>query len=371
MYSRPLARTTRLRASIARSIAAFAAVLSLTTLSSNTAAAGAHQNVPVMTQNTYLGADVTPLFNAQTLQEAIAAAAAAWLDVQATDIPARAAKIADEIVAAEPALVALQEAVQWTGPDSTGSTIQYDFLQSILDELDSKGGHYALLRVIDNLDITVPIGNPATGPFVHVVDRDVVLARTGLTPRNLSISNVQAANFSTLLSIPTVLGPLTIPRSWISADVSIRGTSFRFVETHLEAFSALIQEAQAAELVAGPAATFLPVVMVGDFNSNANGEPNLPDNTPTYGDLLGAGFSDIWTTAGHKIGNTCCQEPDLLNFPSDLSERIDLVLVNAGIGAAIARLDGDRNEDRISAPDGSLWPSDHAGLIAMLKIPSP
>lgn len=328
--------------------------------------ADTHQNIKVMTQNVYFGADLSPIFGAP---DPIAAAAFVWAEVQATDIPGRAAEIGDQIAQAEPALVALQEAARWTGPDSTGATVQYDFLQSILQEITAKGGHYAAIKVVNDLDMTVPIGYAMTGPFVHFTDRDILLARTDLPPQKLSFANIQGGPFNALLMVPTGFGLITVPRSWISADVNIGGRAFRIITTHLESFSSATQVSQAAELLTGPADTSLPVVMMGDFNSNANGQPNLPDNTPTYQDLLDGGLTDIWNVVGHKIGNTCCQAGDLLNFPSQLTERLDLVLVKGGVTAASERIFDDHSGDRVSSSAGPLWPSDHGGLVSMLKIP--
>ncbi len=65
---------------------------------------------------------------------------------------------------------------------------------------------------------------------------------------------------------------------------------FRFVNTHLEAFHPLIRQAQAIELVApgGPATSTLPVVLVGDINSDDD-TVVFPD-TLAYEALLTAGL---------------------------------------------------------------------------------
>lgn len=346
-------------------------MVSLASGESKAESAGGHQNVLVMTQNDYLGADLSPIFSATDPAAVAAAAAVVWGEVQGSDIPRRAAKIGDEIAAAQPDLVALQETVQWL----LNGSVQFDFLQSILDELDSRGAHYSTIgHPLINLTASLPVAGIGVVTFV---DREALLARTDLPSQNLSISNIQAEHFSTIISVPiSVPIPgsfLPIPRGWISADVSIRGNTFRFITTQLESINQpidpTVQVAQAAELLSGPANTTLPVVMAGDFNSNANGMEAL-DNTPTYDELLAGGLDDIWTEVdGHKIGNTCCQAANLLNFPSELFERIDLVLVNGGIQPVLGRDTGIQNGSRISAPDGRLWPSDHAGLVSMLKIP--
>lgn len=106
-------------------------------------------------------------------------------------------------------------------------------------------------------------------------------------------------------------------------------------------------------MVSDAANTSLPVVMVGDFNSNANGEPDLPDNTPTYSALIDAGFEDAWTVLNPGVtGNTCCQAPDLSNPTSDLSERIDLVLTRAGMGELVLRVGWRRDDLPFHAPLG-------------------
>jgi endonuclease/exonuclease/phosphatase family metal-dependent hydrolase len=153
-------------------------------------------------------------------------------------------------------------------------------------------------------------------------------------------------------------------RSWISADVKVRGKTIRVITTHLESFDLTVQEQQGMELVSGPADTPLPVMLSGDFNSSADGGP---DATPTYPNLIAAGFEDLWSIA-HPLepGDTCCQDADLMNAVSALFERIDLVLARGGFGVASIELVGNVPADK--TPSG-LWPSDHAGIVAMPRIP--
>ena len=58
----------------------------------------------------------------------------------------------------------------------------------------------------------------------------------------------------------------------MSADITVDGTTFRFVTTHLDTgqITPLIQQAQVAELLAVENASGLPVIYAGDFNSSAN-----------------------------------------------------------------------------------------------------
>lgn len=324
------------------------------------------RNVTVMTYNVYLGADVSPLLGASTESELQMAVAAIWAQVQASNIPLRASRIAGNIKSLEPDLVGLQEVAQWsTGPSPDSTKVQYDFLQLILADLADDGAHYVPVVVHDNLDATAPtlVGN--TPLFVRFVDRDVLLARSDLPAADLKLSDLQAHSFSTLLTFMSPLfGEFTVPRGWISADVKVRGKTFRFITTHLETFNSSVNVAQGQELLDGPAKTSMPVVMAGDFNSSANGGFDVTD---TYPNIIDTGFQDAWAEINPNLaGDTCCQAADLSNSSSDLFERIDLIFTNGGVGASSAQLVGDQPIDS-GVP---YWASDHAGVVATLKLPT-
>jgi len=125
--------------------------------------------------------------------------------------------------------------------------------------------------------------------------------------------------------------------------------TFRFVNTHLEAYDEGTRAAQRDELLAR--LTGGPVILVGDFNA-------IPDRVGMPGDYL-----DAWT-AGTGPGHTCGQAPDLANEQSLLSERIDYVWVR-GARVTGCTLIGDDPADRTCV---GLWPSDHAGVIATVDL---
>ena len=112
-----------------------------------------------------------------------------------------------------------------------------------------------------------------------------------------------------------------------------------------------LRETELAEL---EGASPLPVVIAGDVNAVAAA-------------FTSAGFGDAWTIAHPKdAGFTCCQPGDLRNVVSALTQRIDFVLMKGGFGVdGIDRI-GVRTADRTAS---GLWPSDHAGLAAVLTIP--
>ena len=141
----------------------------------------------------------------------------------------------------------------------------------------------------------------------------------------------------------------------------------RFVTTHLEGLDPLVQLAQASEILAGPANTPLPVVLVCDCNSSASGAD--PDATPTYALLRNAGFGDAWASKHPGAdGLTCCQDADLRNVPSALFERLDYILFRGDFDVRHASLLGARPGDRTDELD-RVWPSDHAGVSATLELP--
>ncbi|HSB69835.1 MAG TPA: endonuclease/exonuclease/phosphatase family protein [Candidatus Methylomirabilis sp.] len=330
-----------------------------------------NRTITVMTRNLYLGADLVPVLTAPP-DEFPFRVAAAWATVQATNFPARAQVLADEIAVKQPDLIGLQEAELWRiqspGDFLTGNTpattVVFDFVELLLGALNARGLQYEVVAITTNFDIEAPSITPNfTFDDIRLTDRDVILARTDLKTADLKLSNVQVGNFVSKLFVLVGDLPVAVPRGWAAVDVKVRGKSFRFVTTHLEVFSPLVQVNQARELLKGPGATDLPVVFAGDFNSCAS--PPCLDQTPTYGNLIAAGLVDAWSLAGSGAGFTCCQAENLLNPISTLNERIDFVLFRGPFTVVDADLVGDTLADR--TPSG-LWPSDHAGVVTTLQF---
>jgi len=349
-----------------RIIAATLSVVALVVLQVAPADAAHRRPAESMSYNIYLGGDLAPVLAAQTLPQAVAAATGVYLQVVSTDFAARAESIADEIGATQPTLIGLQEVSLWRtdtpadGPATPAEVETFDFLEILRDTLDDRGLHYEPVSVVENFDGEVPT---ALGFDARLTDRDVILARTDLRKSRLKLSKPRAGHYENNLVIESpALGRLEILRGWASIDAKVRGKKYRFVNTHLEAFSPVAQVAQARELLDGPADARIPVVLVGDFNSAADGS-----TTPTYQMLLDDGFTDAWSQAiPGEPGYTCCQAADLRNAASLLDERIDLVLFRgAGFRADGAEVVGDEPADR--TPSG-LWPSDHAGVHTDLSF---
>jgi len=146
----------------------------------------------------------------------------------------------------------------------------------------------------------------------------------------------------------------------------MRGTGFRFVTTHLDSVSPPIRVAQASELLRTAANTSLPVVMAGDFNIAA--DTSLDPSFPAYQAIINAGFTEAWPSKrAPDPGFTAHQAENLLNPTSQLSHRIDLVMLRGRFDVTDISLIGNQQADRTSS---GLWPSDHAGVAATLRLPA-
>ncbi len=347
--------------------------------------------VRVMTRNLYLGADLTPAIEAQNREAFVEANGKVLRDVTANDFPVRAKGLAKEILKKKPDLVGLQEVALWrTGPPSlepllnsaakpTATAVRYDYLKELLSRLNKGQKRYRVAVVQDEFDFEAPAnenGQPGDGPNGVIKDaeingrltmRDAILVRTGA---GVTSTRKRMGHFSNLLVVKVSGVSVTVTRGWVSIDAKVRGShKFRFVNTHLEAFDPAsevpsIRARQASELVAagGPATSKLPVILVGDLNSD--------DNTVESGDrqayrtLLKAGMRERSTAK--PLG--CCLESSLLavgsgGSVSDFDHQVDHVMTR------------DPKEVKLKAsyvtgrqPVNGFWDSDHAGLFSALRF---
>jgi endonuclease/exonuclease/phosphatase family metal-dependent hydrolase len=314
-----------------------------------------------MTRNLFLGADLRPvslaLADPERLAEVPGIVAAIFNPdeplgaVQRTDFARRAIAIASEIAATRPDVIGLQEAAVWRTrePVAAAPTIVTDHLEILEAALARRGLAYRRAAVVTNGEVELP---SAAGLGVGLTDRGAIVARS-----ELALSNARAGNFANALQVTTAQGAFPFKRGWASVDVDLPGGAVRFVTTHLEVRSRA-QEHQLDELLAGPADTTLPVVLVGDFNARPG--------SATYERARAAGFADAWT-AVHPDGPpglTCCHRLPLADSGDELQSRIDLILTR-GLDVSDAVTVGARPVDFAAG----LWPSDHAGVVATLAAP--
>ena len=315
--------------------------------------------VKVMTRNMDAGTDLLYVAGA-----GLAGVLPTYLEIKDVDFSNRADLLAAEIEAQEPYLISLQEATRWLAVSTVDPTknISIDQLDLLMSALAARGQHYEVVAVNKLSDMTLPV-DPGVDPtfLLQFTDRDVILARSDLKQSELDISNIRINRYQTILQfpVPGTTPTLYVPilRGWISADVKIRGKQLRFVNTHLESFHAGIQGAQALELLEAMNQTNLPVVLAGDFNSNADQVGVVyPDDTPTYALILSAGYKDVWSEL--RPGDSGYTWPLFFEDPVSSTypfERIDLIF--------------ERNMTMLDIqPTGTTFPfaSDHAGVVATL-----
>ena len=311
----------------------------------------------IMTRNMDAGTDLNLIF---VYYPDIPTGVSATLDqVISTDIPARAKSLADEIRTSQPDLIALQEVTEWRTGACGATTTLYDQLQLLLDALASRHMEYTPLAV----DTVTSIEAPALSGCVRYTDRNAILVRTHLRPTDIEISNIQTYHYAAYLDLSQIgiLGFPLIYNGYISADVKAGSDTFRLFDTHLASTysfdpTGLLQVAQAQELVAALNGTSLPVVLAGDFNSNAE---LGPEQTATVSLIQAAGFSDVWRLF-NPVGTGFTWPlyyEDTASGPAVPNERIDLIFTRSVRALKV-------DETGTTAP----WASDHAGVVAMTQI---
>jgi Endonuclease/Exonuclease/phosphatase family len=340
----------------------------------------------VMTRNLYLGADLSPAITAPNLPAFVEANGAILRQVTATNFPVRAKGLASEILDEQPDLVGLQEVALWrTGPPSiapllggpkTATTVRYDFLQLLLDQLNKNGEQYRAAVVEPEFDSEAPanenlVSNDGPPPIVNaelnarLTMRDVILERVDNS--SVKVSNPQGGHFQNLLVLPILGNPVPVTRGWTAVDAQVRGSgSFRFVNTHLEAFDPRTQHPsirakQAGELIApgGPASSDLPDVLVGDLNSDD--DTVVPDDQQAYRALLDGGLVERST----NDPLSCCIESSFdltTGTAAEFDHQVDHVMTDTSTVDLVDSAVTGRTMQN------GYWDSDHAGVFSALRM---
>lgn len=371
-------------------VALIALVVALTAFAGVAQAKTKGSIVNVMTRNLYLGADLTPAIQSKSTSEFIEANGAIFRQVEATNFPVRARGLAKEILQNQPDLVGLQEVALWrTAPPSLGpvfsgkpeaTTVKYDFLKLLLAQLNKKKNLYRPVVVQDEFDFEAPAdanGQPGDGPGGagvlanaeingRLTMRDVILVRLH---SGVSTSNPKSGHFAHPL-IVKVAGTkeVSVTRGWTSVDASVRGSrKFHFVNTHLEAFDneaevPSIRAQQASELVApgGPATSKLPVILLGDLNSDIKTEVK-PGDSQAYRVMVEAGFRE---RAASKPNGCCLNSYDLKSGSvAEFDHKVDHVMTN--LPKKVKLVDSEVTGRQ---KQNGYFDSDHAGLFSSLSL---
>jgi len=323
--------------------------------------------IKVITRNIYVGADVDRVIAGEE-----GALDAVMQQLFSTSYPDRAGGLANEILSSRPHLIGIQEASYIAGNIQGMGYIKMDYLDILQQILQAYGLNYTAFRSNENVNVTMDLGGDY---FIQLIDYDAILVRDDVKTSDY-FTKKYLANFE-------VLG-LTINRSFSAITAKVGKRSYRFVNTHLEPVPVYapglieVQNGQAQELLGYLQSETLPVILVGDFNSEATRSAG-----ETYQLIKSSGFVDVWTRnlrRKNRWGFTSSHDKDLRNTEFTLDHRIDLIFVrsNVGfhgwhvIGPVYAWIVGDELKDRIWVGEpynAWIWPSDHAGVIARLWIP--
>jgi endonuclease/exonuclease/phosphatase family metal-dependent hydrolase len=354
--------------------------------------------VTVMTRNLYLGADINRPVNAAlaaqqaggTPQQVLVALANATHVTRAivdhTDFRVRAGLLADEIVATEPDLVGLQEVAWWRHGvlqlDQVGvanaDVTDYDFLQLLLDALAARGMTYEPVSIAPRADVEAPSFTGTGSPDardVRLTMRDVVLMHV---EDGLSAVDDGQAVYAVNLAVPLLGRTISFDRGYQWVDVRSGATRFRFVNTHLEAFSSDIARAQAAQLLAQAPATDRTTVFVCDCNSdplNGKVKTSIGDTQPhwaAYRLITGTGgFTDEWLQWAPAEQGWTSGLSETVDDPTGVrfDHRIDMVFGRTADGGPLAVDRGRVTGTTVASKDPAtgLWPSDHGGVVLRLR----
>jgi len=341
--------------------------------------------VKVMTQNMDDGTDQTYVIGVLTGQipgvPLESAVDLTFAELQASNFEGRAKLLAKQIAEIKPDFVALQEVALWRfGPTpKTATNVLYDNLDLLLTALQEL--HVPYDFVAENSLTDIALQGDQIGGALRFTDRNALLVRSDRRPDKIDLSNVQSQEFEAAFPFAS----LNITAGWISVDVHVGDKQFRLVTTHLESPIAGVPEAtdvqvaQALELIEQLHDTTIPVVICGDFNSDAN-RGNGVEATPTVDIIEAAGYAETWPKTHHR------RDPGFTwplyledQFPggglpppffaaSEPFERIDLFfskdmdVVRSERVLAPAR--GSRKPDSFETPP---FGSDHAGVIAVFR----
>jgi hypothetical protein len=247
--------------------------------------------------------------------------------------------------------------------------VRYDFLELLLDELNKGNQQYRTVVVQPEFDFEAPanenqVDGDGPAPISNaelngrLTMRDVILARVDA---DIKLSGQKGGHFQELFE-PSILGrTVPVTRGWTQVDARIRGgPPFRFVNTHLEAFdTGSIRAQQAQELIDGAAKSALPVVLLGDLNSD-------DDVKLAYLKLRDAGFEERSTG---DPSSCCINSPDLREGEGgsvvDFDHQVDHIMTKAPVKVQLV----ESSVTGRSIQNG-FWNSDHAGVFSLLRIPA-
>lgn len=369
------------------------------------AALGMAAEIDVMTQNQYLGADLTPVLGAATANpfnpEVFNAAVVMTLQKIAAARPVERAKaLAAQIAQRNPDVVGLQEASRFAclphpsvpevpGRGCDDPDVKGAFNDQLQNTEAALRGKYVVAGKVTNLKVdAIPFAVNGFPAILQVADRDAILVRSGLSASWVNFAPIalcrishEGCNFTTRPPpFTTPLGPIAIERGFLAVDVAVKGHAYRIFNTHLEQRllapnlpeTRLLQVGQASEVLAAALGTWdgqRKLLVVGDINSAP--QDTIPGAPTPYQVFTRNGFTDAWMMRPQADdGLSCCQSESLTNRKSELYERIDMIFTLTQLPLVLdMKLLGNTMGDKTHpAGNGGLWASDHAAVAAKLRL---
>ena len=261
-------------------------------------------------------------------------------------------------------MIGVQEAAIWRrgadgvkdGATTPATQLVYDSTKQLLQALKAAGTPYREVVGRDWFDFEAPT---ALGYDVRLTQRDVILVRKG---SKVKIRKSFRGGFTNHFDVQTQVGVAQSLRGWVGVDGTLAKKKFRFVTTHLEAYSPAIANQQMQQLLkkGGPLGSKKrQSILVGDYNSAPGANANDRGTTRAdnaYDSAIKAGFRNNLPKR-----RTCCFAEDLHSTAKPLETWIDHVLVRPRIKVLKSGIVGTKQV-------GGLYPSDHAGITATLRL---
>jgi len=323
------------------------------------------RTIKVMTQNMDAGTDLAFVFG---MEDTIAGTQLTYQEITTQgEIPQRAQRLAAEIAAAEPDLINLQEVTTWALSSNGGTQILYDQLDLLMNALAAHRVRYQVVATQPLMRAEAPLDYNDESPLLLFSDSNVILAREDNRSSDFHLSNVRMDRYTNLFTY----GPFTEVLGWMSVDVEIHGKKIRCFNTHLASTSDFVPEMEEAQIAQGKELISVlnespyPVILAGDFNSDASPLNVGPDLTPTAGNIASAGYTDVWQKL-HRSSDYGLTWPRFQEdvypvptspLPAIPTERIDIIYEKGLTPLNIKLIYGTKEPV-----------SDHMGVMAILQV---
>ena len=357
-----------------------------------------------MSRNIYLGADVGVAL--ELIPDMPAAAQFMWDQVNKNDFSKRSVALAAEIQSYKPDVIGLQEATIWYCKKNAWSkkVEVFNFTDQLLQALDgdyvlaSKDGKTAFNPgySINPIPFLTMVKDPERFQKVFGQDKaacgfqigDALVIKKELAGQVVKVGNTEYEDSYSI--VPTLM---TIYRGYTWADINIANIPVRFITTHLESIwdENKVPNAakQATQLIKDVKETDMPLVIIGDFNSdprdprpanaaNPGLQPTASKECPAgsskcnaYRLMKEAGFNDAGPDASDPTTYTWGMnalltgpDPDRLKAAQAMgneygfTDRLDYIFTKNGVDVTTSQIIGYK------AP----YATDHAGVFAEFSI---